>query len=223
VVIYTISDIHGELDAFQQALELIDLSHKKSKLILLGDYIHGGYDSYGVLNKIIGLQREHGEDKIIALVGNHELMFLGGSKGINATTDDYDIDNAKDDEYLSWIEDLPFIHEEDNLIFAHAGVDEDEEDPYESDTYNFTEKDPTHIGIPYGDRIIIAGHKYTSQITGDPRFDDIYYDGAGHYYIDGDVLSSGRLNILKIDTEAGTFMKVTEFGEFPVLPYGEEE
>jgi serine/threonine protein phosphatase 1 len=221
MIIYAIGDIHGCLDAFQDALELIDLSGD-TKLILLGDYVHGGYDSYGVLNTIIRLQRKNA-GKVIALIGNHEEMVLSGYAGINGTTDDLDSNSEKDDKYLPWIENLPYIYEEENLIFAHAGVDEDEDDPNDSDTYNFTEKEPTHIGIPYGDRVIIAGHKYTSQITGDPRFDDIYYDGAGHYYIDGDVLTSGKLNIIKIDTVAGTFMKVTEFGEFPILPYGEEE
>jgi serine/threonine protein phosphatase 1 len=219
MILYALADIHGYLYEFIEALELIDLSGD-NKLVLLGDYVHGGYDSSGVLKKIIAMQEEYGYDKIIALKGNHEQLVEGGSYGIDSTKNNPD--NDSDDELLEWIEDLPFIYEEGNIIFAHAGVDEDEDDPYDSDNYYFTEKEPSHLGIPYGDRVIIAGHKYTWQITGDPRFDDIYFDGAGHYYIDGDVGGSGRLNIIKIDTEAGTFMKVTEFGEFPILPYGVE-
>lgn len=37
------------------------------------------------------------------------------------------------------------------------------------------------------------------QATG--RFNDIYYDGASHYYIDGDVLSTGDINVLMVDTD----------------------
>ena len=52
--IYAMSDIHGCLQEFEAALKLVDFSGD-NKLILLGDYIHSGADSYGVLKKIIKL------------------------------------------------------------------------------------------------------------------------------------------------------------------------
>ena len=48
--IFAMSDIHGCLQEFEAALELVDLSGD-NKSILLGDYIHSGADSYGVLKK----------------------------------------------------------------------------------------------------------------------------------------------------------------------------
>ena len=54
--IYAMSDIHGCLVEFEEALSLVDLS-KDNKLILLGDYIHGGPDSYGVLKRIMELEK----------------------------------------------------------------------------------------------------------------------------------------------------------------------
>lgn len=48
--IFAMSDIHDCLQEFEAALELVDLSGD-NKLILLGDYIHSGADSYGVLKK----------------------------------------------------------------------------------------------------------------------------------------------------------------------------
>ena len=51
------SDIYGCLDAFEYALSLVDFSGD-NKLILLGDYVHGP-DSYGVLNKIMQLQKPY--------------------------------------------------------------------------------------------------------------------------------------------------------------------
>ena len=50
----------------------------------MGDYIHGGADNYGVLDKIISLQNRYGEDKIIVLLGNHEEFVLTGYSSINS-------------------------------------------------------------------------------------------------------------------------------------------
>ena len=78
------SDIHGCLNEFKEALEFIDLSGN-NKLILLGDYVHRGFDSYGVLEEIMKLQREYGNDKIIVLMGNHEEMCIRGSVPIESS------------------------------------------------------------------------------------------------------------------------------------------
>ena len=50
--IYCMSDIHGCLAAFEEALDLFEehLEEKDTRLLLLGDYIHGGEDNYGVLD-----------------------------------------------------------------------------------------------------------------------------------------------------------------------------
>ena len=69
--IFAMSDIHGCLQEFEAALELVDLSGD-NKLILLGDYIHSGADSYGVLKKI-KLQQKYGNEKVIALMGNQQI------------------------------------------------------------------------------------------------------------------------------------------------------
>ena len=74
--VYAMSDIHGHIYEFQDALSKIDLSGN-NMLILLGDYVHGPY-SYGVLDKIMELQNKYGTDKVIALLGNHEEMVLHG-------------------------------------------------------------------------------------------------------------------------------------------------
>ena len=73
--IYCMSDIHGCIVEFEYALSMIEdqLGRPDTKLILLGDYVHGP-DSYAVLDKIISLQNRWGSEKIIALMGNHEEM-----------------------------------------------------------------------------------------------------------------------------------------------------
>ncbi len=52
------SDIHGCLDAFLDALSIVDLEDKNNKLILCGDYIHGGSDSYGVVEENNRIEKE---------------------------------------------------------------------------------------------------------------------------------------------------------------------
>ena len=55
MIIYCMSDIHGCLAEFEDALSLVldDIEQGKAKLVLLGDYIHGGPDNRGVLDRII--------------------------------------------------------------------------------------------------------------------------------------------------------------------------
>ena len=220
--IYAMSDMHGCLDAFEYALSLVDFSGD-NKLILLGDYVHGP-DSYGVLEKIMRLQDQYGSDKVIALRGNHEDMVCDGRWTIDETRDGHGSAHEEDDaRYLMWIRKLPKYYEEGNTIFVHAGIDEEAEDLWEWGTADhiFTEKYPAQTGRFYNDMQIVAGHIGTAEIAGDPGFHDIYYDGESHYYIDGTVLESGAIPVIKIDIKNSRYFRVTETGAWPVLPYDE--
>lgn len=220
--IYCMSDIHGCITEFGYALLLVEeeLSRPDTRLLLLGDYVHGP-DSYAVLDKIISLQNKWGSDKVIALIGNHEDMVCDGRWPIGQEDED---DGAKEDRYIAWMENLPRYYTEGNTIFVHAGIDEEAEDWWEwgTDDFTFTEKYPAMTGKFYGDWKIVAGHVGTAEISGNPDFHDIYYDGESHYYIDGTVLSSGVLPVLMVDTETDMYYRVTETGNWPVLPYEEE-
>ncbi|WP_155951021.1 metallophosphoesterase [Pseudobutyrivibrio sp. MD2005] len=46
----------------------------KDKLILLGDYIDIGNNSFKVLKTIYELQKEVGADNMIVLIGNHDKL-----------------------------------------------------------------------------------------------------------------------------------------------------
>jgi serine/threonine protein phosphatase 1 len=58
--LYSMSDIHGCIDSFEESLSMIkdQLKEKDTKLILLGDYIHGP-NSCAVLDRVMELQREY--------------------------------------------------------------------------------------------------------------------------------------------------------------------
>lgn len=70
---------------------------------------------------------------------------------------------------------------------------------------------------------VVAGHIYTSEITNNPRYNDVYYDGFNHYFIDGDVISTSVLPVLMVDTDEDKYYRVTPNGMYEVQPYDEEE
>lgn len=57
---------------------------------------------------------------------------------------------------------------------------------------------------------------------GEDMFHDIYYDGESHYYIDGAVCESGVIPVIMVDTDTDKYYRVTETGNWLILPYEEE-
>lgn len=219
-MIYAMSDIHGCYKEFLQALELIDLSGN-NKLILLGDYIHGGKDSYQVLDKIIELQNKYGKDKVVVLMGNHEEMVIEFGEPIDNNYKNTSENNMPDDYYLNFLKSLKRYYVEGKTIFVHAGIDEEVEDLWKigTDDYIFTEKYPAQIGKFNCDMKIVAGHVGTFEISNNPDFHDIYFDGQSHYYIDGTVIVSGKIPIIAVDTKNDKYYSVTDIGLKSIEPY----
>lgn len=222
--IFCMSDIHGCLGEFEEALSLImeRLEESDTKLVLLGDYVHGGTDNYGVLDKIMTLQREYGSDKVMALLGNHDNWILSGQSSINymRKLDDEELD--EDDKYIQWLSNLPLYYVEGNTIFVHAGIDESSGEMWEwsSSEVDFLEKYPHSVGkIKNLDMKVVAGHVGTAEIAMKGFFHDIYYDGASHIFIDGTVLDSGIIPVLMVDTNEDKYYRVTETGNRLILPY----
>jgi len=221
--VYCMSDIHGCYAEFETALSyFIDkLDEDDVKLVLLGDYIHGGAESYEVLDRIMELQDRYGCEKVIALLGNHEEMAMNGQWHIN----EHYVDGDKDSIYFEWMNTLPYYHVEGKTIFTHAGIDEDAGEYWEECTgeHTFIWKYPAEVGkIDALDMKVVAGHVGTSEIAENPSFHDIYYDGKSHYYIDGTVRKSGVIPVLLIDTETDKYYRVTECGQWLILPYSKD-
>lgn len=72
--LYAISDIHGYLDEFRDALNKVNLNDKDNRLFLLGDYLDNGLQFFQVISKIIELEEVY-PNQIITLLGNHEEWF----------------------------------------------------------------------------------------------------------------------------------------------------
>lgn len=221
MIIYCMSDIHGFIDEFKENLSIIadNLKCEDSKLILLGDYIHGGNGGYEVCNAIIRLQEKYGTDKVIALLGNHERWCLEGRMPVDESSS---FNEKFESVLLDWFSELPLYHVIENNIFVHAGIDEEAGDLWELGTndYYFTDKYPADIGRVEGlDKNIIAGHIGTWDIAKNDTFHDIYYDGYCHYYIDGTTYVSSIIPMLKIDTAKGTYKEFLRSHWNDVLPY----
>lgn len=220
--IYAMSDIHGCIHSFLEALQLVDLSGD-NQLVLCGDYIHGGQDDYLVLALIKDLEMKHGSDKVIVLAGNHEDMACDGRWPIEASRySRFSLNHDNDDKYILWMQRLRRYYVVNNTIFVHAGVDEEAGDWWEwgTDDFTFAEKYPAETGKFYMN--IVAGHVGTAEISGDPHYHGIYFDGESHYYIDGTVLESGMIPVIQLDTETDKFYRMTETGRKPVLSYDAE-
>ncbi len=87
MAIYAMSDIHGCYGPFMRRIKQLNnlesVKAGKDKLILLGDYIDVGNDSFKVLKTIYEFQQEVGTDNMIVLMGNHDKWFLDFIDGKN--------------------------------------------------------------------------------------------------------------------------------------------
>lgn len=70
--LFIISDIHGQYKAFEQ---LLTYWNQKDRLVLLGDLVDRGPQSYEVVQKVMDLKQQYGE-QVIFCKGNHEVMLL---------------------------------------------------------------------------------------------------------------------------------------------------
>ena len=171
-----ISDIHGCLKSFRSLLDKIIFT-KNDELYLLGDYIDRGPDSKGVIDYIWQLQYEG--YFIHCIRGNHEQMLLDSfgeahdrelweNHGGNDTLQSFGVETAENipEEYLKWIDDLPYFVELDEYILVHAGLDFNLQNPMEGLNSMMWIRNWHHkIKKDWlGDRIIVHGHTPTSAI-----------------------------------------------------------
>lgn len=210
--IYAMSDIHGCSDAFLNALSLVDLDDKNNMLILCGDYIHGGSDSYGIIEKIMELKKKY-RNRLVVLMGNHE----EDAVDYGFIVDDYcvneEYDEKRDKKCLDFISHLDLYYNYRNeVLFCHAGVCEEAGEYWEAGTpdYYYTGKYPAETG-PFCINIV-AGHIAAATVAGNLKHKGIYYDGESHYYIDGSTIQSGYVPVLMYDTKEKKFYEVTKSG-----------
>ncbi len=218
-----ISDIHGELDMLTALLEKVAYTPDRDRLFLLGDYIDRGPNSKATLDKVMELVKEgavalkgnHEDMMIKSLVDGNERTWRNwtGRNGGDATLQNYgfELDSFlfKDDDefikphlhsdhlnrHLSFIQNLPYYIEEDDIIYIHAGVKPgvplEETDPYEL----LWIRDDFHANYA-GQKTVIFGHTPTKGLYDDESNNSIYYGTNSIIGIDGGAVFGGQLNCL---------------------------
>lgn len=232
--IFAISDIHGELDLFQELLDQINYTPKHHHLILLGDFVDRGPKSSQVLDTCKMLK----EQGATLLLGNHEVLMYrcltsddefawtrwikyGGAETLQSygfSPKDYRLTDAngkfKKPKLVSQklLEDLAFIqtfdlyYEENDFIFVHAGIN-----PYipfadntQSDLLWIREKFHQHYD---GEKTIIFGHTPTHKLHQNPDKHDVYFGVNRIIGIDGGASVGGQLNCLELPSMTVTSIK----------------
>jgi hypothetical protein len=129
-----VTDLHGDRDAFTRYVrrfrELYQLGEVQ-RLVFLGDLIHGygspdSDSSLSMVLEVIALRQEYGPDKVIMLLGNHELPHIYGislSKGDIEFTPRFEHAlGGYRAKVLAFFDSLPFaIRTEAGVLLTHAG------------------------------------------------------------------------------------------------------
>lgn len=146
---FAIGDVHGCLSQLGKLLLEIDKRDNAPKIVCLGDMIDRGDHSAGVLQLLLALSREMG-DQLVCLRGNHEQMMLrfledpdryesrwlshGGlqtlaSFGVSRSGK-RDPEGLRDrlldamgDDMVNWLRDLPSQWQTGNVATVHAAAD----------------------------------------------------------------------------------------------------
>lgn len=176
--IIIVGDIHGQSAQFDRLLKCADFSPDADKLILLGDLIDRGEDSYGVIHRVMCLKEKMGS-RLVILRGSHERLLLSVSLrdrllwrlvGKSASVRSFKAHGESLSDYAGWIrENTVLYHTEPYFQCAHAAVKIEpisENDEHTLMMDHFTVKKNRYAG-----KLTLTGHIHLGQPT--------FYDGCG--------------------------------------------
>lgn len=192
--IVAISDIHGHLDRFKKLLESSKLEDE-DYLIVIGDFINRGPDSYGTYRYMKELEKR---PKTFILKGNHEAFIyncVSNDKLVNKFLDflkkdyfdniitellnmgDIDLYSIEDGEELKelifekysevmeFIKNRPIVVELGELIFVHGGYDESFD--IEKEEIKYLKYDDYNKYSEINKKTVIVGHWPTCNLRCD--------------------------------------------------------
>jgi serine/threonine protein phosphatase 1 len=214
--VLAIGDIHGCITALETLARFVPIA-PDDLVVTLGDYVNRGPDSRGVLDWLIARRKTA---RVVALLGNHEIMMLaardGGEAldrfvgyGGDATLDSYAPPGRKGtlddvpDEHWRFLEDgVCAWYETATHFFVHANaypdIPLDEQPDYMLHWEKFNDPPPHESG-----KIMICGH--TSQKSGEPR--------SIRHAVCIDTWAYGRGWLTCLDVESGVYHQANQLGE----------
>jgi len=122
---FVIGDIHGRNEALKEVLKKSKFDCNKDKLIILGDVVDYGANSYLVVEELLKIKNK------IFIMGNHDKWFMDHNKsgwvgeiwlsqGGRNTLSSYK-DKGFPVAHKEFFNKGKYYHIEDNMVFVHAG------------------------------------------------------------------------------------------------------
>jgi len=219
---FVIGDLHGEKEKMKELLKY--WKPDKEKLILLGDLVDRGKESFGVIWLAKKLQEEYGA---IVIGGNHDAMFLnwledpygeydlfypqGGKETINSFFE-RKVDHLYLPDHiakllkkqfpleLNFLKNLPDYYENGEYVMVHGGVNLAYENWKNTSSNDFRWiREPFHYGRNDTGKIFIFGHTITRRLNRD-KSDNVWVSPCGTKIgIDGGSVYGGLLHGLRVN------------------------
>lgn len=242
-----ISDIHGNLKAYKSLLKKAEYDPKKDRLLLLGDLMEKGTDSFDLLQYVM---KQCKEEDVHCLMGNcdfvaknvlfsyrleflrsvllarknsliHQMAKRIGMEPLNTFTNMSDYCHELRQHFLKelcFLNDLPHVMFDDKHIFTHAGlVSEDDFGP----DMRFAMTMPYFLKSRQKfKKQVFCGHMPVSEYDNEIACFDVKYNGKNNIYsLDGGnmVNVAGQLNCLILDKNDIHSISVDDFEKAEAL------
>lgn len=118
---YAIGDVHGCFETLKALLRRLDYDSDHDRLWFVGDLVNRGPRSLATLR----WAADQG-DRIVAVLGNHDLHLLARAEGTSRPKRRDSLDeilSAPDrDDLLGWLISRPLLHRQDGYCLVHAGL-----------------------------------------------------------------------------------------------------
>ncbi len=118
---YAIGDVQGCFLTLRRLLEACSFDPERDRIWLVGDLVNRGPRSLEVLRWARGLG-----DRLVAVLGNHDLHLLGRALGSRGAREDDTLGPvlAAPDagELIAWLRTRPLLYREGSHLLVHAGL-----------------------------------------------------------------------------------------------------
>ena len=216
---YVVGDIHGRIEALKQVLALAKFDYENDKLIVLGDVVDGGYNTYECVEELLKIKN------LVFVLGNHDRWFMdymksgwsediwqlqGGKATVQSYAQfNYNISVTHQDFFNKGV----YYYIEDGKLFVHGGYDPKlpiDKQTKEMLTWDrqLIERCRNGLKIKDYDRVFV-GHTTTQTYSWEAtpiRFGKLIMMDCGAGW-------SGRLALMDIDTEK---VFLSDYQEIPV-------
>lgn len=195
------TDIHGCICEFEKLLKTVRPNPEEDTFVFLGDAVDRGPDEWAVVEKLIALKWEFGEERFFWLMGNHEMKLVEKHRKKKRMPFYIQHDILY---YLPLFRSLPFKRESDECIFVHAGYS----DNPKKNTKKLLLEDRSVLRRKrlYSGKLYIAGHSpIVSPVYVDPYGNISRVESGmdlpehGAIFMDTGCCNGGRLTALVIE------------------------